>query len=193
VAKDNFKAKDATQDTGYAGNVGTDAAGGVSTGLGEQASGFSNLQSVGGQQQSFAQMLQQQASGQGGPSMATQTLKNATAANNANAAGFAASSKGNNPALAARQALMAQAGNNQPAAGQAAQTQTQEQLNAQSQEGSALAGAAGTAGAETTAGTGLTGTAGSIANTSNSNIINNQESQDKINAGVAAANTSAVN
>lgn len=193
MAKDNFKATDATKDAGYNNTLGTTAGAGVATGMGQQATGFGDLQKVGGQQQSFAQMLQQQASGQGGPTMADSQIQSATANNNANAAGFAASQKGNNPALAARQAMMAQAGNNQAAAGQAASTRTQEQLNAQSQEGSALQGAAGTAGTEAGAGTSEMGTAGSITNSSNANILNNQESEDKINAGVAAANTSAIN
>jgi hypothetical protein len=193
MAKDNFKATDATKDAGYNNTLGTTAGAGVATGLGEQATGFGAEQGAQGAQMSFAQMLQQQASGQGGPTMADSQIQSGTALNNANAAGFAASQKGLNPALAARQAMMAQAGNNQQSVGQAAATRTQEQLNAQSQEGSALAGAAGTAGAMTGAGTALAGTTGSIANTSNANILNNQESQDKINAGVAAANTSAVN
>lgn len=193
MAKDNFKAKEATTDPNYAQGAGLAGQGLLGAGAAEAGQGFSDLQSTIGQQKSFADMLQSAAAGTGGPTLADQQLKDATARNNANAAGFAASSKGLNPALAARQALLAQSGNDQQAAGQAVQTRIQEQQAARAQLGGALAGEAGTAGAEASGGIGAAGTGGSIANASNANLIGSRNAANTTNAGVAAANTNAVN
>jgi len=193
MAKNNFKAKEATDSADFAHNVGTLGQGAMGTGIDQQGQGFSALKDTLGQQKSFAQMLQDAAAGTGGPTMADQQIKDATARNNANAAGFAAGAKGLNPALAARQALMAQAGNNQQAAGQAAQTRIQEQQAARAQLGGALAGEAGTAGGMTSAGQGLMGTGGQLANQSNANLIQSRGGANQINADVAKQNAGAIN
>lgn len=153
AATDSFQNKDinntfqanqaATQTSNYGGAIGA-AQGQQAAGNQTTAAGVQGMQGVGAQQQSFANSLQQQAAGQGGPTMADTELTTATNQNNANAAGLAASSKGLNPAMAARTAMNAAAGNNQTAANQAAQTKVQEQLNAQGQLGGALSGASAT-------------------------------------------------
>ncbi len=193
MAKNNFKAKEATGDANYAqgvGNMGQDLMG---TGVQQEAQGFGNLQDTFGQQKNFAQMLQSAAAGTGGPTMADQQIKDATARNNANAAGFAAGAKGLNPALAARQALMAQSGNNQMAAGQAAQTRVQEQQAARAQLGGALAGQAGTAGGMTQADLGAAGTGSGAANQSNANLNTSRANANQVNADVAKQNAGAIN
>lgn len=193
MAKNNFKAKEATDSADFAHGIGTTGAAASAAGLDQQAQGFGSLKDTLGQQKSFADMLQSAAAGTGGPTMADQEVKDVTARNNANAAGFAAGAKGLNPALAARQALMAQAGNNQQEAGQAAQTRVQEQLAARSQLGGALAGEAATAGGMTSAGQGLYGTGGQLANQSNSNLIQSRQGANQINADVAKQNAGAIN
>lgn len=193
MAKNNFKAKEATSDANYAQSIGTLGQGAMSSGIAQQGEGFNALRDTLGQQKSFADMLQEAAAGRGGPTMAEQQIKDATARNNANAAGFAAGAKSLNPALAARQALMAQAGNNQTAAGQAAQTRVQEQLAAREQLGGALAGEAGTAGGMTSAGQGMTGTGGSLANQSNANLVSSRQGANQINADVAKQNAGVMN
>jgi len=192
MAKNNFQAKEVATGN-YAGNVGDIGQGLASTGAAQQAQGFQNLGESYGAQKNFAQMLQSAAAGTGGPTLAEQQLKDATARNNANAAGFAAGAKGLSPALAARQALLAQAGNNQQAAGQAVQTREQEQLNARAQLGNALAGQAGTAGGMASAGLGAAGTGGALANTSNANLISSRQGANQINADVAKQNASSIN
>ena len=193
MAKNNFKAQEAVTDPNYAQGVGSIGQSALGTGLEQQNKGFSNLSDTYGQQKSFAAMLQDAAAGTGGPTLAEQQLKDATARNNANAAGFAAGAKGLNPALAARQALMAQAGNNQQAAGQAVQTRMQEQQAARAQLGGALAGEAATAGGMTSAGTGLAATGGGLANQSNSNLIQSRQGANQINADVAKQNAGVIN
>ncbi len=193
MAKNNFNAKTAEQaDPNYNGGIGNTAAQGVVTGQGQQAQGFGEQGQVLGQQLGFAQMLQQQAQG-GGPQLATQQIKDATARNNANAAGLAASSKSSNPATAAREALMAAAGSNQAAAGQVGQTSLQQQLMAQQELGGALQGASGTAAGRTGAGTALTGTTGGITNTANANLNTGQNAANQVNEQVAAQNASTLN
>lgn len=193
MAKNNFKAKEATGDANYAQNVGSMGQDAMGTGQQQQSQGFQNLQDTFGAQKNFASMLQDAAAGKGGPSLADQQITDATARNNANAAGFAAGAKGLSPALAARQALMAQAGNNQQAAGQAAQTRIQEQQAARAQLGGALAGQAATAGGETSAGQGMFGTGGGLANQSNANLVQSRQGANQINADVAKQNAGAIN
>ena len=193
MAKNNFHAQEAVNDPNYASGVGTTAAGGVGTGLSQEGTGFGNLGTTLGRQQSFADMIAAQAAGRGGPTMADQALKDATLRNNANLAGAAASDKTMSPALAKRQALMAAAGNNQQAAGQAAQTHVQEQPAAQGEENQALANEGNTSGAMTSAGTSLLGTSGGVSNTSNQNLISSRDNANQINEQVAAQNASMVN
>lgn len=193
MGKNNFKAKEATSDANYAQGIGTGGQDFMNTGVQQQAQGFGNLQDTYGQQKNFAQMLQSAAAGTGGPTLADQAVKDVTARNNANAAGFAAGAKGLNPALAARQALMAQAGNNQQAAGQAAQTHIQEQQAARAQLGGALAGQAGTAGGMTSAGQGAVATGGGLANQSNANLVSSRGAANQVNADVAKQNAGAIN
>lgn len=83
------------------------------------------------QQQAFANQLQQQANGTGGPNLGQQLLNKATQQNNEQAAGAIAGQRGLNPALGIRMALDQQAGNNQTAAGQAATERMQEQLSSE--------------------------------------------------------------
>lgn len=193
MAKNNFKAKEAVNDPNYAQNIGTMGQGAAQQGLDQAAQGATNLQDTFGQQKNFASMLQSAAAGTGGPTLADQAVKDVTARNNANAAGFAAGAKGLNPALAARQALMAQAGNNQQAAGQAAQTHIQEQQAARAQLGGALSGEAGTAGGQGQLGAGLFGAGSGAANQSNANLNTSRANANQVNADVAKQNASSIN
>jgi hypothetical protein len=90
------------------------------------------------QQQAFVQALQQQMSGQG-PNLAQEQLRQATSANQAMAAGMAASQKGISPATAARLALQNQAAMQQQAAGQSGTLRAQQQLQTQGLMGQQLA------------------------------------------------------
>ncbi len=193
MAKNNFKAKEATDSANYAQGIGTAGQDLMGTGVAQQAQGFGNLAESYGAQKNFASMLSDAAAGKGGPTLADQQIKDATARNNANAAGFAAGAKGLSPALGARQALMAQSGNNQQAAGQAATTRIQEQLAARAQLGNALQGQAGTAGGMTQAGQGAAATGGGLANASNANLIGSRNAANTVNADVAKQNTGAIN
>ena len=194
MAKNGFNAQTASAtNPNYANSIGTSAAPGVGVGLGENQAGFDASQGVLGQQLTFAQMLQKQAAGQGGPTNALNYLKQGTARTNASAAGTAASNKALNPALAARQALMAQAGANQQGAGQAAATGVQEQQMAQGELGSALTGAGGTATGETGAGNALLAAAGGVGNTSNANLNTGVDAANQLNQLTAAQNTAGFN
>lgn len=99
---------------------------------------YANAQNNYGQQQNYINMLQQQASGQGGPSVAAQLLQQQTQSNNQGAASLVASQRGLNPALAARMGLNAQAMNNQASAQSGALLRSQEQLQSQGLLGQAL-------------------------------------------------------
>lgn len=99
---------------------------------------YANAQNNYGQQQNYINMLQQQASGQGGPSAAAQLLQQQTQSNNQSAASLIGSQRGLNPALAARMGLNAQAMNNQSAAQSGALLRSQEQLQSQGLLGQAL-------------------------------------------------------
>jgi hypothetical protein len=109
----------------------------INTGLGQQAAGFQGQANTAGRQASFADMLQQQAMGNG-PSLANLQLMNATARNNAMLRGQLGSQKGISPALAARTAALAQNQSGADLANQSAQIRAQEQLNAQGLLGNAL-------------------------------------------------------
>lgn len=98
---------------------------------------FSSSNQVAGQQGQLANMLFNQAQGNG-PSVAQNMLNQATNQNVAQAASTLASQKGINPGLAARLILQNQANQGQQAAGQAAGLRAQEQLGALGQLGGAL-------------------------------------------------------
>jgi hypothetical protein len=87
-------------------------------------------QRVYGQQQGLADQLALQAQG-GGPNPALDQLQQTTDANNRQAAGLVASTKGINPALAARMAAQNSAMSNQQAGGQAAIQRANQQLASQ--------------------------------------------------------------
>lgn len=88
-------------------------------------------------QNAFVQQLQTQAAG-GGPSVATQMLRNNQQAQAASTNAAIAGNRGMNAGLAARQALQTNSANNQATAGQAAASRMQEQLNAQGMLGNEL-------------------------------------------------------
>lgn len=89
-----------------------------------------NLQSIYGQQNNLASMLQQQAQG-GGPNPAQMMLNNSTNKNISQNAGQIANIKGINPAMAGRMLAQNAGMMNQQAAGQGALMGAQQQLGAQ--------------------------------------------------------------
>ena len=95
------------------------------------------LAGVTGQQQAFANQLQQQSQGQG-PSLAAQQMKQMQDRNIQQSMAMAASQRGVNPMMANRNAMMLNANNAQNIAGQTAQARIQEQLNAQNMYGQQL-------------------------------------------------------
>lgn len=105
---------------------------------GQIGNAYQNAQQNYGQQSSYIQMLQNQANGTGGPSVAAQLLAQQTQQNNQGAASLVASQRGLNPALAARMGLNAQASNNQASAQSGALLRSQEQLQSQGLLGQAL-------------------------------------------------------
>jgi hypothetical protein len=131
-------------------------------------------------QQRLAQMLMQQAQGNG-PSVAQNQLNQTTNANNQAAAGMLGSTRGINPALAARMILQNNAANNQNAAGQAATLRAQEQLGAAGQLGNAL-------GTQRGQDISTVGTIGGLQNTQNANQIQNALGTQQINAGISGQN-----
>src|SRR5216684_2903136 len=112
---------------------GVDAAGGM----------LGNAQQNYGQQQGYIDMLRQQATGQGGPSVAENLLRQQTDTNNAQAASAIASQRGMNPALQTKLILDQQAQQQQQAAGQGATLRAGEQMQARGMLGSALGQQAG--------------------------------------------------
>src|SRR5216684_274603 len=79
-----------------------------------------------GQQQSYIDMINQQARGEGGPSMAQGMLQRGNEASNANAMSMMASQRGMNPALAAKMAMDQAGANNANTAQSAALLRNQE-------------------------------------------------------------------
>ncbi len=141
-----------------------------------------------GQQNALAQMLQQQAAGTGGPSVAENMLRQQTQQNAQMQAGAIGGLRGVNTGLAARSILGQGAGMQQEAASQGALMRAQEQLNAQN----ALAGVLGQKGGlqlgqQQNAIAGF-GTAGGLQNTQNQNRISNLMQQQQLNEMVAAHN-----
>ena len=142
-----------------------------------------NTQQVYGQQQALASMLQGQAAGTSGPSVAQNMLNQATGNNIQNQAALMASQRGAgaNTGLIARQAAMQGANAQQQAAGQAATMRSQEQLNAQN----ALGNLYGTIGQQQG---GLFGTTANAINSQNANLVNNYSQANSANAQLAQGN-----
>lgn len=134
---------------------------------------------TGQQQANLAGALLAQSNGSG-PSLAQSQLTNATQQNAAAAAGQAASMRGVNPALAARMAGQNQAAAGQAAAGQSAQARAQDQLNAQSQLGTALNAQRTGDVSQVNAANSLLGSAGALQNTQNANNIQNLTDAQKL-------------
>lgn len=143
-------------------------------------------------QNQLAQMLFQQAQGQG-PSIAQNQLKQATDQNIQQNASLLASQHGINPALAARQILQNQAAQGQQAAGQAATLRAQEQLGAQGTLGNVLGTQRGQdlgqALGQTQAGLAQVQGVGGLQQGQNALNVQNQQGTDQINAGVAEGNS----
>jgi len=140
------------------------------------AQGLGANQGIQNQESALGQMLTAQANG-GGPNPALAQLQQTTAANNNQAQGQIASTRGINPALAAKMGANIGAENNQQAAGQAATLRAQQMLAAQSQLGGILGQQAGQNIAGQQAATGLIGTAGGL-----------QGQQNQLNQQTAAQN-----
>lgn len=160
-------------DNGAAGQVGT---------------AYQNAASNYGQQQNYIDMLQQQANGTGGPSVAAQLMAQQTQQNNMSAASLVGSQRGLNPAMAARMGLVAQASNNQASAQSGALLRAQEMTTARGQLGQAL----GQQGAQNLGVLGQANAASQHAQGLNAGVAaqnaNLQMGAEQINAGVAGQN-----
>lgn len=152
---------------------------------------FGQSNQVGAQQSQLANMLLNQAQGNG-PSIAQNQLNQATNQNIAQGAGMIGSQRGLNPALAARMILNNTAAQNQAAAGQAAGLRAQEQLGALGSLGNVLGQQRGQdisqSLGQVQSGLGQVGTLGQLQNTQNAARIQSQQGADQINAGVEEAN-----
>lgn len=157
---------------------------------------YNQANQTAGNQDQLAQMLMQQAKGQG-PNLAQQQLNQATNQTMQSQAGAIASTKGINPALAARLASEQGTQQLQGAAGQSGMLQAQQQLGAQSQLGQALASQRGQdiSQANTTANSEAQRlqTLGQLNHGQNQLAVQQSLGTQGINAGIEEANTAGRN
>lgn len=141
-----------------------------------------------GQQQDYISQLQNLAQGNG-PSPASIALANALSTNAGNTARAVAGTRGINPALAAKMAADTYGQSGSELAAQGSLLKSQEQLGAYGQLGNALSSMRGQDIQSQQVAGGLATGLGGLANAENANNITNQMEAQRINAGVASANT----
>lgn len=147
---------------------------------------------AGEMQKSLAQQLMEQSQGQA-PSLAQMQLKEASEAALRNQIGAIASQRGMNPAQAARTAAMMGAQQQQTLAGQGAQLRLVEQAQKQQQLAQALQSQRQLDIAQQAENRGLMGTTGQLSAAQKQMELENYWNAQKINAGIAQANTQQAN
>lgn len=170
----------------------TNYSGAQSAGANVFGAGINESTQAGQGQGSLAALLQQQATGQGGPTVAQQQLQSALAQNQKQAASAIASQRGLNPALGARLIGNQQAQAGMTAAGQSAQLRSQEMLNAQNALGNVLAQQRQGAQGQAALGSNLFGNAGQLQNAQNATRVQNGLGTQQLNLQAALGNQNAM-
>ena len=169
----------------------TNYSGAQSAGANVFGGGINQSNATNAQQGQLAQMLFNQAQGQG-PSLAQGQLQNALGAGQAQAAGAIASQRGLNPALAARLIGNQQNAQAMNAANQSAQTRIQEQQNAYNQLGGLLNAQRGAQLQQAGLGGNLFSQVGNLQNAQNATRLQNSLGTQGMNLQAALANQNAL-